>query len=69
MATDCYKLFKNTYKQAIADGLSTSASEQAAKAAMEGCLSAQNTRPHTTVQPIGVIQGTTRDPGPKRPPK
>lgn len=66
MATDCYQLYKTTYNQAIADGLSTAAAIGAAQSAMTECLRSQNNRPTTTVQQISV-DSVRRDPGPSVP--
>lgn len=56
MARDCYKIFKSTYAQAIADGLATAVATAAAQSAMNDCLG-QQSRQVTANQPIVVVPG------------
>jgi hypothetical protein len=68
MATDCYKLFKTTYAQAVADGLPTAAAQLAAQTAMNSCLGKQNSTPSTVAQPLTGVSGTrVIDAGPVKP--
>jgi hypothetical protein len=65
MAQDCYKLFKTTFAQALADGLPTLAAQLAAQNAQQDCL-AKQARQIVTAAPIVVLPGTRpTDPGPK----
>lgn len=57
MAQDCYTLFKNTYKQAIADGLAVAVATEAAGRAMDNCLKQQALQA-PAIQPIVVVPGS-----------
>lgn len=63
MARDCYKVFKSTYNQAIADGLAVAVATAAAQAAQADCLSQQSARV-PAAQAIVVVDNQARDPGP-----
>lgn len=64
MARDCYQVFKDTYNQAIADGLPVAVATAAAQAAQTDCLT-QQARQVPAAQPIIVTPGSRpQDPGP-----
>lgn len=70
MPSDCYEVFKQTYEQAIADGLATSVATAAAQTAMAACLAQQNSRPSTVATPLQPVRsGRVNDPGPRFPEK
>lgn len=56
MARNCYSIFKSTYAQGIADGLSTTAATAAAQISMQDCLD-QQSRQVPAAQPIVIIPG------------
>lgn len=67
MALDCYVVFKNTYNQAVADGLTVAVATAAAQAAMGDCLASQSTQQAPAV-PMTTVAGTRlTDTGPVRP--
>lgn len=66
---DCYAVFKTTYSQAIADGLSAAVATAAAQSAMAACLSSQGAKPTTNALATTTVD-TDRyvDSGPTMPP-
>lgn len=62
MAQDCYKVFKTTYAQGIADGLATAVATAAAQTAQQDCLAKQS-RQVTAVQSIVVVPSDDTTPG------
>lgn len=70
MATDPLALFKITYNQAVANGLTTGAAQLAAQTAMQSALAQQNSRVSTVATPMQAVQsGRVTDDGPTMPPK
>lgn len=64
MATNCYQKFKDTYRQALADGLATAVAQAAAQSVMDDCLRSLSTQT-TPAQPIVSVEGGRfADPGP-----
>lgn len=69
MASDCYQVFKDTYNQGIADGLSGTVATAAAQSAMDACLAQQNSKPSTVAVPFTTVRsGRKDDSGPSTPP-
>jgi len=66
MAQDCYKLYKTTYKQALADGITDVAATEAAGRAMDNCLKNQALQTPAVSAIVSVPGDAQHDPGPTR---
>lgn len=70
MASDPLTIFKTTYDQGVANGLTTGAAQLAAQTAMQAAYNQQNSRSATVATPVQSIQsGRVTDPGPTMAPK
>lgn len=70
MPSDPLAVFKTTYAQAVANGLTTGAAQLAAQTAMQSALAQQNSRSATVAVPVqNVRSGRVVDTGPTAPPK
>lgn len=70
MPSDPLTVFKNTYNQAVSNGLTTGAAQLAAQTAMQSVLDQQNSRSAVVAAPVQPVKsGRVTDTGPRTPPK
>lgn len=69
MAKSGYQVFRETYSQAIADGLGTAVATAAAQSAMSAVLTAQAASPQNAAPQVQVQSGRKIDSGPVHPVK
>lgn len=70
MPSNPLTVFKTTYDQAVANGLTTGAAQLAAQTAMQAVLDQQNSRAPTVAAPVQPVRsGRVNDAGPVMPAK